>query len=80
MCTHCLIKNISMRNSYKTYKGKEYNVIHFSRIIYRGSPPKPCKSLSLLIPMPLSHLLNIAKSNDFVNNLHDYHKILFARY
>ena len=27
LCIHCLIKNLSMRNSCKTYKGKEYNVI-----------------------------------------------------
>jgi hypothetical protein len=56
-----------MRNSYKTHKGKENNVIHFTRITYRGSPTKPCKSLSLLIPMHLIDLLNIAKGNDFVN-------------
>jgi hypothetical protein len=45
-----------MRNSCKTHKGKEYNVMHFIKIICRGSPPKPCKFLSLLIPMPLTHL------------------------
>jgi hypothetical protein len=56
-----------MRNSCKTHKGKEYNVMHFIRIPYRGSPPKPCISLSLLIPMPLTQLSNIAKGNDFVN-------------
>jgi hypothetical protein len=27
-----------MRNSYKIHKEKEYNIIYFSRIIYRGSP------------------------------------------
>jgi hypothetical protein len=26
-CAYCLIKNLSMRNSYKTHKGKEYNVM-----------------------------------------------------
>jgi hypothetical protein len=31
------------------------------------SPPKSYKSLSLLIPMSLTHLLNIDKGNDFVN-------------
>jgi predicted esterase YcpF (UPF0227 family) len=36
-----------MRNFCKTHKVKEYNVMHSSRIIYRGSPPKPYKSLSL---------------------------------
>jgi hypothetical protein len=56
-----------MRNSYKTHKGKKYNVMHFMRIPYMGSPPKPLKSLSLLMPMSLTYLLNIAKANDFVN-------------
>jgi hypothetical protein len=56
-----------MGNSCKTHNGKEYNVMHFIRITYRGSPPKPYKSLSLLMPMHLTHLLNIAKGNDFVN-------------
>jgi hypothetical protein len=41
--------------------------MHFIRIIYMSSPPKPCKSLSLIIPMYLTHLSNIAKGNDFVN-------------
>jgi hypothetical protein len=36
-----------MRNSYKTHKVKEYNVMYFSKIIYRGSSLKPYKSLSL---------------------------------
>jgi hypothetical protein len=67
-CVHIAsIKKLSMRNSCKTHKGKEYNVMHFVRITYRGSPPKPCKSLSLLIPMSLTHLSNIAKDNDFMN-------------
>jgi hypothetical protein len=56
-----------MRNYCKTHKGKEYNVMHFMMIHYRDSPPKPYKSLSLLIPMSLTHLSNIAKGNDFVN-------------
>jgi hypothetical protein len=56
-----------MRNSCKTHKEKEYNVMHFIKIIYRDSPPKHCKYLSLLIPMPLIHLINIAKGNNFVN-------------
>jgi hypothetical protein len=42
-------------------------MMHFSRIIYMVSPPKSYKSLSLLIPMSLTHLLNIDKGNDFVN-------------
>jgi hypothetical protein len=55
--------------------------MHLNMIIHRGSLLKPYKSLSLLIQMSLTHLLNIAKGNDFVNiNLHDYQKILFARY
>jgi hypothetical protein len=32
-----------------------------------GSPPKPWKSLSLFVPMHLTHLSNIANDNDFVN-------------
>jgi hypothetical protein len=64
---YCLVKNLSMRNSCKTNKWKEYNVMHFIRNTYRGSPPKPYKSLSLLIPIHFTHLLNIAKGNDFVN-------------
>jgi hypothetical protein len=56
-----------MRNYCKTHNGKKYNVMHFIRISYRGSIPKPCKYLSLLIPKPLLHLSNIAKGNDFVN-------------
>jgi hypothetical protein len=56
-----------MRNSYKTHKVKEYNVINFIRITHRGSLPKSCKSLSLLIPMHLTYLSNITKGNDFVN-------------
>jgi hypothetical protein len=55
-----------MRNSYKTHKEKEYNVMPLL-ITYRGSPPKPYTVLSLLILMPLTHLSNIAKGNDFVN-------------
>jgi hypothetical protein len=56
-----------MRNSCKTYKGKECIVMHFIRITYRGSPPKPFKSVSLFIPMPLIHLSNIGKGNNFRN-------------
>jgi hypothetical protein len=56
-----------MRNSCKTHKGKEYNVMHFINITYKGSPTKPYKSLSLLVPMSLTHLSNIDKGNDFVN-------------
>jgi hypothetical protein len=67
LCKYYIVKNFLMRNSCKTHKGKEYNVMHFIRITYRGSSPKPYKSLSLLIPIPLTHLSNIAKSNDFVN-------------
>jgi hypothetical protein len=51
-------------------------VIHLNEIVYRGSPLEPCKSLSLLILIPLTHLSNIAKGNKFMNN---YHKMLFAR-
>jgi hypothetical protein len=58
-----------MRNSCKTHKEKEYNVMHLIRITHRVSPPKPYKFLSLLIPMYLTHLSNIAKGNDFVNIL-----------
>jgi hypothetical protein len=56
-----------MKKSCKTHKGKEYNVMHFIMIPNRGSPPKPYKSLSLLIPMLLAYLSNITKGNDFVN-------------
>jgi hypothetical protein len=62
-----LIKNLLMRIFYKTYKEKEYNVMYFIKIFFKASYPKPCKSLSHLIPMDLTHLLNIVKSNDFVN-------------
>ncbi len=66
LCAHCLIKNLSMRNSCKTQR-KRVQCDAFIRILYRGSPPKPYKSLSLLILMPLTHLSNIANVNDFVN-------------
>jgi hypothetical protein len=36
--------------------------------LFIGIPPKPCKSLSLLMPMSLTHLSNIVKGNDFMNN------------
>jgi hypothetical protein len=50
----------------KTHKGKIV-VLHLNGIVYKGSPAEPCKSLSLFIPMPLTHLSNITKGNDFVN-------------
>jgi hypothetical protein len=34
---HCLDKSLLMKNSYKTHK-KEYNVMHFSMIIYKVLP------------------------------------------
>ena len=36
-------------------------------IFYRGSPPDSCKSLSLFIPMPSTHLRNAEYGRDFVN-------------
>jgi hypothetical protein len=36
-------------------------------LIQRESPPEPCKSLSLRIPMPFTHLLNVARGKDFIN-------------
>ena len=36
-------------------------------IFYRGSPPDSCKSLSLFIPMPSTHLWNAEYGRDFVN-------------
>jgi hypothetical protein len=56
-----------MRNSCKTHKGKEYNVIAQPGYPYMGSPPKAYKSLSLFITIHLTHLSNIANGNDFVN-------------
>jgi hypothetical protein len=41
--------------------------MHLDENVYRGSPPIPWKYLSLLIPMYLTHLSNMAKGNDFVN-------------
>jgi hypothetical protein len=41
--------------------------MHLNEIIYRGSSPEPYKSLNFLIPIPLIHLLNVVKGNDFVN-------------
>jgi hypothetical protein len=41
--------------------------MHFINITYKGSPTKPYKSLSLLVPLSLTHLSNIAKGNNFVN-------------
>jgi hypothetical protein len=40
--------------------------MHLNGIINRGSPPESYKSLSLLIPISLTHLSNIAKGNNFV--------------
>jgi hypothetical protein len=66
LCAHCLVKNLSLEILIKLIKGKEYNMIHLNEIIYIGYH-KPCKSLSLIIPMPLTHLSKITKHNNFVN-------------
>jgi hypothetical protein len=78
LCAHCHIKNLSWEILIKLIKGKECNVMHLNGIVYRGSPLEPCKSLSLLIPMPLTHLSNIARGNDFVNKSAWLSKKLFA--
>jgi hypothetical protein len=41
--------------------------MHFNEIVYMGSPLEPFKSLSLFIPMSLTHLSNIAKGNDLAD-------------
>jgi hypothetical protein len=67
-CVHIIsLKNFSWETTWKLIKRKECNVMHLNGIIYRGSPIEHCKSLSLFIVMPLTHLSNIAKGNDFVN-------------
>jgi hypothetical protein len=50
----------------KTYKRKEYNVKCLTRPIIQGSPPKACKSLSHLIPIPLTHFSNEEVGRDLV--------------
>jgi hypothetical protein len=52
--------------------------------IQRESPIEPCNFLNLCIPMPLTHLSNVAKGKYFVNRLarlsHDLIcKILISR-
>jgi hypothetical protein len=67
-CVHiALLKIFQWEILIKLVKGREYSVMQLSRIIYKDSPPKPCKSLSFLIAMPLKHLSNIAKGNDLMN-------------
>jgi hypothetical protein len=51
----------------KTYKEKrvQCNVSQWE-LVQRISPPKPCKSLSLHIPMLLTHLSNMTKRRDLI--------------
>jgi hypothetical protein len=36
-------------------------------LIQRESPPEPCKSFSLRMPMPFTHLSNVDRGKYFVN-------------
>jgi hypothetical protein len=67
LCAHCLVKNLSWEIVIKLIKEKSTMWCILTGSIREVLPPEPCKSLSLLIPMSLTHLSNIAKGNDFVN-------------
>jgi hypothetical protein len=51
----------------KTHKGKRVQCnASQQELVQRVSLPEPCKSLSLHIPLPLTHLSNMAKGRDLV--------------